>query len=205
MQIIVLTPDNLINHEIDTINMLLDNGLEKIHIRKPSFTLKEYREYILKIKKEYYSKIVLHGGFDLVKEFEIGGIHLNSVARKDGNIYNTISNNKNITISASTHSWNEIVEEKKRFDYLFISPVFDSISKEGYTASIDLNGAVALKQKLTKNNLYCPKIIGLGGVNVPHIPILKQFKFDGAAVYGAIWNSSNPLATLNGLLVMAKQ
>ena len=203
MQIIVLTQDNPIKHEIDTINKLLDNGLEKIHIRKPSFSLKEYREYILQIKKEYYTRIVLHGGFDLLKEYEIGGIHLNSIQRKDEKLYSTVANN-NISISASTHSWDEVLEEKKRFEYLFISPVFDSISKEGYTASIDLNGLGVVKQKLAIKNLYCPKIIGLGGVNVPHIPILKQYQFDGAAVYGAIWRSTNPLAILNGLLAMAK-
>ena len=57
----------------------------------------------------------------------------------------------------SLHSLQELSEDLQGLDYAFLSPIFDSISKPGYTAAFD---AEALRHALSKAT--CP-IIALGG------------------------------------------
>jgi thiamine monophosphate synthase len=42
-----------------------------------------------------------------------------------------------VAISGSFHSWEEIRANRFPYTYVFISPVYDSISKAGYKAAID--------------------------------------------------------------------
>jgi thiamine-phosphate pyrophosphorylase len=90
-------------------------------------------------------------------------------------------------LSASFHGWEEIRETENQFDYLFISPVFDSISKKGYEACIDLEQAIGVKKQLGFT-----KIVGLGGVAANNLASLEDYGLDGAALLGTIWQSANP-------------
>ena len=72
----------------------------------------------------------------------------------------------------SLHSLGELSEDLHGLDYAFLSPVFDSISKQGYTAAFD---SEALKEAVSK--AACP-IIALGGnfkcsFNLPSIHYLS--------------------------------
>ncbi len=194
MELIVITPDNSVINEAETVNQLLDAGLQRLHIRKSHFTKEDYREYIRAIKSEYHLRIVIHGYFDLFHELSLGGIHLNTAARNDDTLKEQIGNISSSFISTSFHSWKEIVDNEFPYRYVFISPVFDSISKAGYKAGIDLNGAMETKQELKRNNKYCQQIIGLGGVGVSQVETLHLYGFDGAAMLGAIWMAEEPVA-----------
>ena len=69
-------------------------------------------------------------------------------------------------------------------NYMFLSPIFDSISKEGYGAAFTpemLNDAAA-------NKIIDNKVIALGGIDASHIQALKDWHFGGAAFLGDIWN-----------------
>ena len=61
------------------------------------------------------------------------------------------------TSSMSLHTLGELSEELSGLDYAFLSPVFDSISKPGYTAAFE---SEALREAISK--AACP-IIALGG------------------------------------------
>jgi thiamine-phosphate pyrophosphorylase len=80
-------------------------------------------------------------------------------------------------------------------DYLFISPIFDSISKIGYKSNLDFN---ELKECLTeiKNN----NIIALGGVKMDNVLKLKNIGFESFALLGSIWNNGNPLVNTKSIL-----
>ena len=205
MEILLLTPDHLKVKEAETINQLFSLGLKCLHIRKPGFTLQEYRNYLASIDSKYFSRLVMHGGgFELYHEFGLGGIHLNSHQRTDGDVARQIANIPMDKVSTSFHSWAEISHDKNDYNYVFVSPVFDSISKTNYHAAIDLRGLAGIRKRFAEKNRKCPRIYALGGVDSPHIHILQQYHFDGAAVYGAIWKSSNPTFVLQGLLQLAK-
>jgi thiamine-phosphate pyrophosphorylase len=89
------------------------------------------------------------------------------------------------TISTSFHSTTAIFKSRRKYEYVFLSPVFDSISKQGYKGNFSLE---ELKSFLkSKKN-----IIALGGINAENIELVKQKGFAGAAVLGSIWESKNP-------------
>jgi thiamine-phosphate pyrophosphorylase len=193
MNLIVITPDGTSQDETTIVNQLFENGLQRLHLRKPLFTTEEYRNYIAEVREEFYGRIVLCNSFELWNEFDLGGIHLNSALRNDKGVWETVKDIMAAKISASFHSWQEIEENDFHYGYVFISPVFDSISKEGYKAGVDLHVLVETKLKLILQNKYCPGIIGLGGVGVQQIEVLAANGFDGAAMLGAIWQANDPV------------
>jgi thiamine-phosphate pyrophosphorylase len=191
MELIVITPEEMLEDELEIVNDMFANGLHALHIRKPSFTADDYRNYIKAVQIKHHGRIVIHGHFELFREFWLDGIHLNAAARNDAVVWVQIKqlSIRHSSISTSFHSWQEIEENEFEYRYAFISPVFDSISKTGYKGSIDINGVMETKQKLKSLHKYCPKIFGLGGVGPRQLKTLHVHGFDGAAMLGAIWNN----------------
>lgn len=85
------------------------------------------------------------------------------------------------------HSLKELENCKEKYDYAFLSPVFDSISKAGYESHMDLKEV----EKVLKNRE--DKIIALGGIDEDKIDTVKVLGFSGIALLGAIWKSDNPV------------
>ncbi|MGZ4060107.1 MAG: thiamine phosphate synthase [Bacteroidia bacterium] len=85
------------------------------------------------------------------------------------------------------HSLKEIENCKEKYEYAFLSPIFDSISKTGYKSGFKRK---EIKEFLKNNNT---KIIALGGIDENTIQEAINLGFDGAAVLGAIWMSKDPL------------
>ncbi len=193
MDLLVITPEKNVPAEAAIVNDLFARGLQRLHVRKQVCSAAQYRDYITSIDPRYYSRIVVHASFELFREFGLGGIHLNSHLRTDDKVWKLIADIPQSAISTSFHSWQEIEANDFSYNYVFISPVFDSISKAGYTASIDLNKAAVIKEKLKMQSKYCPKIIGLGGVGADQLEELSSNGFDGAAMLGAIWLSEEPM------------
>ncbi|OIR01292.1 thiamine-phosphate synthase [mine drainage metagenome] len=195
MDLIIITPE--INHpnEIESIHAFFENGLSKLHLRKPLFTTSDYRNFLNQIDTNFHSRISIHGNFSLLKEFPCLGIHITAQIRESEKFSEIIDLVCASTCSTSFHSWKEIENNQYPFDYVFISPVFNSISKKGYTAAIDLSVIRKVKQKNILKNEKTPSIIALGGVDAANIGLLYQNGFDGVAILGAIWESENPIAS----------
>ena len=72
-----------------------------------------------------------------------------------------------------------------RIDYAFLSPFFDSISKEGYKSNQQLwHIAKGVNRK---------KSVALGGIEAKNIAKIQSLGMKGAAVLGAVWKPSNPV------------
>ena len=108
--------------------------------------------------------------------------------------------NKNVTIlpngyegfkTRSCHSFEEIIKYKHEYDYLFLSPIFNSISKVGYKSGFNEEELL----KASTDGLIDEKVIALGGVTFDKIPYLKRLHFGGVAMIGALYNRE----TLNHL------
>ena len=164
--IIAVSRPDFFKGESEMINEILVNKRAQfIHLRKPNSNIREMENLIRNIDQRYYDKIKLHDHFDLVEKFKLGGIHLNS--------RNPLKNCDKYSCSISLHSLNE-VKDAIDFDYFFISPVFDSISKKGYKAAFDY---VELS-----NQIKGKKAVALGGVSPDKIPFLKSLGFHGGAM-----------------------
>lgn len=162
-------------HQI--LNALFDEGLEYLHLRKPN-TEPVYSERLLTlINKNYRKRIVVHDHFYLKNEYGLKGIHLNHRNLELPPKYKG-------HISCSCHSVEEVTAHKKTCDYLFLSPIFNSISKDDYFAGF----SQLTLRKLASRKVIDRKVMALGGVDLGNLEQVKDFGFGGAVVLGDIWN-----------------
>ena len=153
---------------------LFDLGLETFHIRKPGYTEEQVQNVLNMIHVKNRKKVVLHGFPNLVKKYQLKGIHHNSKSEYIPDF------GEEYTQSKSFHSIEDIAKNNNPYDYVFLSPIYDSISKEGYTSKFDLK---TIKLPTNQN------IIALGGVTPEKVEELKEAGFSGFATLGKIWNT----------------
>lgn len=180
MKLILMTTPYFFVEEHQILTALFDEGLEVLHIRKPNSEPLFSERLIQLIPETYRNRIVVHDHFYLKNEYKLKGIHLNERNPEAPNGYKG-------HISMSCHSAEEIIAKKKQYDYLFLSPIFDSISKEGYTSQFT---ATRLRE-MAKDKIIDKKVMAMGGVELDNITILKECGFGGAVLLGAIWNRFN--------------
>ena len=132
MKIIIITTPEIRQGETEIINALFQEGMHRLHLRKPKATASQLEEYINQIHPAYRNRIVLHDHHDLVRKMHLGGIHLNSRNPLPPAWLAEESQTYPITISRSCHSIAEASEQLPHSDYIFLSPIFDSISKQCY-------------------------------------------------------------------------
>jgi thiamine-phosphate pyrophosphorylase len=190
--LIVITPE--INHpgEIEIIASLFECGLETLHVRKPSFTENELRNYIQNIPTKFQKRIVIHSHYKLAKEFNVKGIHLTEKVRMSKQINFLLK-----IISTSFHNTEDILKSRRKYEYVFLSPIFDSISKKDYKSNFDLE---ELKPFVKKRK----DIIALGGMNAKNIKSIKQIGFAGAAILGSVWECKNPVKAYKEIALKIK-
>ena len=176
MKWITITSPDFISGEAIFIDKLFSQGLDLLHLRKPEASLEAYKRLLLQIPKHWYSRIVLHEHFALAEEFGLHGIHLN---RRCSQVPDSFRG----SISCSCHTIEEVIAQKVSKDYVFLSPIFDSISKVGYHAAFS---PTLLKQAAVEN-VIDEKVIALGGITAKNIPLVKEWHFGGVALLGDIW------------------
>lgn len=186
MKLILLTPPDFFVEEDKILTALFEEGLDLLHLRKPG-TEPVYSERLLTlIPESYHSQIVVHDYFYLKEEFNLRGIHLNS--RNP----NPPANYKG-HLSKSFHDIDELKAEKKNFNYVFLSPIFDSISKSDYTAAFSMD----VLQQASKRSIIDKKVMALGGITAENMSIVRELGFGGVVVLGDLWNRFNIHSTLD--------
>jgi thiamine-phosphate pyrophosphorylase len=181
--IIVITPEEMMRNETELIIELFQEGLDLLHIRKPFINQDEMMDFIQNINSEFHHKLVLHGHYDLAKDFNISRFHFREIDRQN-ELYKSFIDK---IISTSVHDIETFNELNEDWEYSFISPVFPSISKKGYGENSNILSDI---KKRDNPNV---KLIALGGINENNINEAFEYGVDGVALLGAIWESNEPL------------
>ncbi len=186
MKLIILTPPDFFVEEDKILSALFEEGLDLLHLRKPG-TEPVYSERLLTLLPEsHLNQIVVHDHFYLKEEFSLRGIHLNSRNPAPPLGYKG-------HLSKSFHNMDDLKAEKKNFNYVFLSPIFDSISKSDYTSAFEIN---ALKEAAAKG-IIDKKVMALGGITTENIALVKDLGFGGVVILGDLWNRFNIHSTLD--------
>lgn len=192
-KLIVLTTPYFFPDEGQIISRLFEEGLERLHLRKPGCTAEALRALISSIPMIYYPRIILHDWFSIAVERNLGGVHLNR--------RNPIPpDNFTGSISRSCHSLQE-VEQSRHCDYVFLSPLFDSISKEGYGRAFSMEELAAA----SSDGIINEKVFALGGIDTTTLPLLKDLPFGGVAVLGAVWGKEVSIDNSDRIIKHLKQ
>lgn len=176
MRVIVITEAEFQDYEPERIVALLDSGAAwRVHIRKPGCEEGAMRRLIETIPERLYQRLSLNDCQWLAADYGLGGVHLNGRCHAAPVGFVGLK-------SRSCHS----VEEAECFadetDYRFLSPVFDSISKQGYSGRFSEMGADAQLP---------PDTFALGGVTPARFGELAAMGFAGAALLGYVWSSGD--------------
>lgn len=176
MEWIVITSPGFLQGEADFIDRLFGHGLARLHLRKPGADIGECRRLLDGISREWLPRIVVHDNFGLCREYGLGGVHLNG--------RNPMAPpNHEGSVSRSCHSLEEISRYKGECDYLTLSPIFNSISKQGYMAAFEPEQLAAARD----SGLIDSRVMALGGVTLENIPRVRELGFGGVAILGDVW------------------
>lgn len=178
MKIIAITSPKVTGDDERIIKGLVKRGIDVVHFRKPDSGIEECRSLLLKLTSGERSKIVVHDYPSLYEEFSLLGIHVNKNVTSLPEGYSGLK-------TRSCHSFEEVEMYKDDYDYLFLSPIFNSISKQGYMSSF----SDAELLQASREGIIDGKVIALGGVTFDKIPYLKELNFGGVAMIGAIYNT----------------
>ncbi len=178
MQLIVITNPQSFATEAGILISLFEQGLEFLHLRKPGAPLQEVESLLTLIPSRYHSRISLHSHWALAGKYKVGGLHgpLESVQGASPELWR----------SHSCHSLAEVEEAGGDYDYVFLSPVFNSISKKGYDSAFPMD---TLRQFLfaRRQKGAQARVAALGGVDEGNLKAVADLGFDGAAMLGALW------------------
>ena len=163
--------------EAERITTLLRRGdINLIHIRKPGATAEATAALLDQIPRELHDRLVLHDHHHLALRYHLHGIHLNS--------RNPLAPmGWEGSVSRSCHTLEEVLEWKPRCHYVSLSPIFDSISKQGYHSAFtpaELRAAAAA-------GIIDAKVLALGGVTFQRLPEVSSLGFGGAMILGDAW------------------
>lgn len=175
--IIVITLPEFFEGEAERIVQFLEGDVDLVHIRKPGAKSEQIEELLLKIPYKLRNRLILHDHFELAIKYRLRGIHLNSRN-------NEITKGWKGAVSRSCHSIAELAEcKKKSYDYLSLSPIFDSISKEGYKSAFTREQLEEARQK----GIIDSRVVALGGVTFDKIGLITEMGFGGAMILGDAW------------------
>ena len=188
MKIIAITMPKMIDEDAYLISNLLKMGIYSVHLRKPEASIHECRTLLAKLTKEERANIIIHDYPELYNEFSLKGIHINKNITSLPDGYNGFK-------TRSCHSFEEIEKYKTEYDYLFLSPIFDSISKVGYKSGFTKDELL----KASTSGIIDHKVIALGGITLDMLPYFQELNFGGIAMIGGIYNINiiNNLTNLN--------
>ena len=188
MKLIVFSSHSSFHSEPRQVIRMFEQGLDTLHLRKPDFSSKNLAEYLELIPSEYHNRIVIHSHHKLAKKFNLKGVHFSKVHRDKK--YNTQLKYfifrlrfRNILTTRSCHKIHKLEENPNRYSYVFLSPMFESISKKSHSGLFsDRHITKALATK--KHTVYA-----LGGVDESKFKDLNDLGFEGVALLGAIWDT----------------
>ena len=181
MRVILFSRPDLFEGEADMIIAMMERGLETLHLRKPDAADERIEELLRAIPPRLRNRIVLHSAFPLAERYGLRGIHLNSRHPLPPVGYRG-------QISRSCHSLEEVERCKGECDYVTLSPIFDSISKQGYTAGFTPDELT----EAASQGIIGERVIALGGITPERMAAVRAWHFGGVALLGYLWQDPTP-------------
>ncbi len=184
-QIVLFTPNDG-SWDVKTVRRLLDAGLNRLHVQyRRDWREADYIKFLEALPPEFWPRIVLEEHPDLVVERKLGGLQIRPTDRAPRHWP------KAAKLSAKCHSYDELCRADKKCEYVFLTPMFESISKKDHRPRrTSLEHQVIVER--WKADGGCP-VFALGGVTAKHVDQVRAMGFDGLAFIGAVWKHENPV------------
>lgn len=192
--IVLISEENERRDEKSYAAWLLEEGLARFHFRRPDLKPFDRLKQVMRYPVECLDRISVHS------ELSWGVEHIAAMPELPISRHKTAKDSwewleKSRVKSASFHSVQELMNCPVRLDYAFLSPVFPSISKQGYKASEELESSLPLLKDLEKPF----PVLALGGVCLENLDQVYEMGFDGFALKGAFWQAEDPVVVFRAM------
>jgi thiamine-phosphate pyrophosphorylase len=192
MKLIVCSTPETLSHEQQLVQELLHCGLETFHLRKPTFSKEEMKNWLEQLEDSDRRCVVLHSHWALADEFQLKGIHIGATAWQqlpltEQQAWLDYAKRKQLTFSSSVHNQEEINRLPGGLDYVWLSPIYESISKQAYSSTYSQVQFDQWVKELKEKKQT--KVYALGGVTAQHAADLAPRGFDGMVVLGSVWST----------------
>jgi thiamine-phosphate pyrophosphorylase len=193
---ILISNSTITTNEVELIKLFLANDKNLFHLRRYEISELEVVDFLNSFSEEERKQIVLNHHHFLASEFGVNRLHFSENDRIEiGDEKLEKLHSLGFILSTSVHTIEDFQKLSSVFEYAFISPVFDSISKENYKAvSFDLNDV--------RKDI---KLIALGGITVQNYNDALNLGFDGVAFLGGVWKQEYPLTSINQLISLLEE
>lgn len=176
---VAITPPYFYPGEAEAIEEKIRSGrYDYVHIRKPEASDAEIEHLIEQIDPQLRQALTVHYRFDVARSTGCGGIHLNARCPNAPEGWEG-------RVSRSCHTLAEVADAGSGLDYLFLSPIFPSISKPGYSSTLLSDPDL----QATLTSAPAP-VVALGGVTPSSLELIASLGFSGAAMLAEAWRST---------------
>lgn len=193
MRLIVISSPDEREGEIEMVHEMFVAGLKNFHLRKPKFSTNRLRRYLDRIDPAFRTNVVIHTHHELSISYKLRGIHLTEHHRKKRYWQSWLMlkylrfRRPELQTTAGYHTLGSLKLQNPGYTYVFLSPVFDSISKLGYKSTFNEE---SLKQVIRNTSF---EVIALGGVDENKIDRARELGFHGVGLLGGLWRAEDPV------------
>lgn len=156
---------------------LFEEGMDNLHLHKPGSSPMYLERLLTLLGEDLASRTTVHNHFYLKVEYKLRGIHIDDAYTEPPSGYRG-------NISRTCHAISELKEVKRRCNYVFLHPVFDSQTIKEETS----NFTIAELEEAARQGLIDKKVYALGGINLDNIKTIRSLGFGGVVICGDLWN-----------------
>jgi thiamine-phosphate pyrophosphorylase len=186
-------PENLVlftpndgSWDVKTVRRLLDAGLSRLHVQaRRDWQLRDYEKFVKSLPDGFHPRVVLEDHAELVLARRLGGYQLRAGQRaprrwpKEG------------VLAAKCHSYDELRQSDRSCRYVFLAPVFESVSKRDHRPRRTTREFQVIVQRW-KAEGGCPAY-ALGGITPRTAEKARELGFDGVGFIGSVWRDADPV------------
>ena len=190
----LLGPEHLEPSFMDTLDSLLDNGLDMVQLRIKNVPDNKLLDYAFELKtliEQNGKMLIINDRADIAKIVDADGVHLGQDDLPIKKVKSIIGRNKIIGIS--THNEEQLrTAIDHECDYIGVGPVFNSKTKT-------FNKLAGIEFVQAANAICSIPWFAIGGIDSQNIAHLAKHGVKRIAVSNSLFNSENPLKTLKVL------
>jgi thiamine-phosphate pyrophosphorylase len=188
-----ITPEVFTPRQATLVNDLFSAGLDYLYIRSEAADAAAWQELLSPIAPAFYARLLLPAN---APAEAAGSEFIRHVRERERADALEQEGGPGPARSTSVHRLSRVPQLAASYQYVFFSPLFPSISKPGYQPQPGLDAVARQLADLRQTATTLPCLIGLGGIHAGNAARVKAAGFQGAALLGALWQSTCPVKAL---------
>ncbi|MCX8010774.1 MAG: thiamine phosphate synthase [Ignavibacteria bacterium] len=172
----------------EVVELAIQGGVTAVQLREKEISTRKFLETAINLKKMLQPKnipLIINDRIDIALAIDADGVHIGQEDMPYKEARRILGDEKIIGLSIETFEQAKEAE-KLDVDYLGVSPIFQTPTKNELKTEWGIEGL----RKLRQNTHH--KLIAIGGINANNAQAVLEAGADGIAVVSAICSAQDP-------------